>query len=117
MANRVKWMVGLGAALVAMSAAQVRASSIPVVVNGSPLSTDALMIQNAGRTVLPMRTLFEALGAHVEWDPTERAVYVWRVIETAPVSVSSCITGFHAAANRPSPGSARICASTIMCCP
>ena len=79
MAKRSTWMMGLGAVVAVGAAGQARAAnSIPVVVNGTQLSSDAVMIQNAGRTVLPMRTLFESLGAHVEWDPSERAVYAWR---------------------------------------
>lgn len=72
------WMFGWGAVMLAAGAAHAVPNSIPVIVNGARLSSDAVMIQNTGRTVLPMRTLFESLGAHVEWDPSERAVYAWR---------------------------------------
>lgn len=71
-------MAGLGLALAAAGAASAQSErEIPVFVNGGRLESDALMLRNVGRTVLPMRTLFESLGARVEWDASQRAVYAW----------------------------------------
>jgi hypothetical protein len=58
--------------------ATARAVRVPVVANGERLDRDALMIREAGRTLLPMRSLFSALGAQVVWNARERAVYAWR---------------------------------------
>ncbi|MGV3724769.1 MAG: BsuPI-related putative proteinase inhibitor [Actinomycetota bacterium] len=74
--------MGLLAAGVAVSAAvgasaQGR-SSVPVMVNGSRIEGEAILLKNVGRTVVPMRALFESLGAQVEWDARERAVYAWK---------------------------------------
>lgn len=51
---------------------------VPVFVNGGRLGSDARMLPHVARTVLPMRDLFQALGARVEWDPLQRAVYAWQ---------------------------------------
>lgn len=54
----------------------VRASTVPIkmVLNGRTLVSDvAPLIQN-GRTLVPFRTIFEALGATVEWDEKTNTV-------------------------------------------
>ena len=55
-----------------------RTVPVPIVANGVRLSTPALMLRAAGRTVLPMRALFTSLGAQVVWNAQERAVYAWK---------------------------------------
>jgi hypothetical protein len=75
---RTRWMMGMGAVLAAASAQAASTSRVPVFVNDAPLPADAVMLKNVNRTVLPMRTLFENLGARVEWDPGEQAVYAWK---------------------------------------
>lgn len=52
--------------------------SVPVLINGQRLETDAVMFTRSGRSLLPMRSLFTSLGARVEWDARERAVYAWK---------------------------------------
>ncbi len=79
-------VAGLAAALAAapVSAQQtvswwVAAPAVPVAAYAGEtrLSQDALMLKGLGRTVLPMRALFSALGATVEWDARSRAVTAW----------------------------------------
>ena len=55
-----------------------RAVPVAAYANNARLETDALMLKGTGRTVLPMRALFTALGADVEWNAAERAVYAWQ---------------------------------------
>lgn len=51
---------------------------IQVLINGTPLSMDVPpMVQN-GRTMVPMRAIFEALGAVVHWDQATRTVRAYR---------------------------------------
>lgn len=57
--------------------AEAKVRSVPVYVNGGRLSSDAMMIVEEGRTMLPMRALFSSLNTNVEWDQRERAVYAW----------------------------------------
>lgn len=54
-----------------------RTKPVAAYANGTRLESDALMIREAGRTLLPMRSLFQALGARVEWNQEERAVTAW----------------------------------------
>jgi len=55
-----------------------RVVAVPIVAHGVRLGMDALMLKDAGRTVLPMRALFVSLGAQVVWNGRERAVYAWK---------------------------------------
>lgn len=48
-----------------------------VFLNGQPLAFDVPPAVEGGRTLVPVRAIFEALGAKVEWDgPTRTAVAV-----------------------------------------
>jgi hypothetical protein len=70
--------LGLGCLAAAVGALAQETHPVPVFINGGRLDSDALMLQEVSRTVLPMRTLFESLGARVEWDAAQRAVYAWK---------------------------------------
>ena len=48
--------------------------AISVLINGSPLTMDVLPIIKDGRTLVPLRAIFESLGAEVLWNATERSV-------------------------------------------
>lgn len=43
-------------------------ATIQVEVNGSPLTLSVAPTQQAGRTMVPLRGIFEALGAQVNWN-------------------------------------------------
>jgi hypothetical protein len=75
--KRSRTILCLGAVLAAVPAEAQGTRAVPVIVNGETLDSRALLLTDVNRTVLPMRTLFESLGARVEWDPAERAVYAW----------------------------------------
>lgn len=49
-------------------------AAIQVDLNGSPLSFSVQPIQINGRTMVPLRGIFEALGAQVNWDATSRMI-------------------------------------------
>lgn len=68
---------GIAASTAVTAGAQGR-PGVPVMVNGGRIDGDAILLKNVGRTVVPMRALFESLGAQVEWDARERAVYAWK---------------------------------------
>ena len=51
-----------------------RAQTIRITLNGQTLATDVPPIIRDGRTLVPFRAIFEALGASVEWDPAANAV-------------------------------------------
>jgi hypothetical protein len=81
MVTHKQWIAGLGLTLGVAGAAAAQGRDVqpvPVFVNGGRLERRALLLEPLGRTVLPMRTLFESLGAQVEWDSEQRAVYAWK---------------------------------------
>ena len=47
---------------------------ISVLVNGRTLTLDVPPVIRDGRTLAPLRAIFEALGASVEWDNTTRTI-------------------------------------------
>jgi hypothetical protein len=49
-------------------------NEIQIILNGQPLVTDVSPIIVNGRTLLPLRSILEALGATVEWNSTTRTV-------------------------------------------
>lgn len=49
-------------------------ATIKVEVNGSPISFSVSPRQINGRTMVPLRSIFEALGAQVSWDSTIRMI-------------------------------------------
>ena len=49
-------------------------SEIKVIVNGTELSFDQPPIIENGRTLVPLRAIFEALGATVDWNPSTQTV-------------------------------------------
>ena len=53
---------------------QAPASDIKVIVNGSSLTFDQPPVIDAGSTLVPLRAIFEALGAAVEWDAPSQTI-------------------------------------------
>ena len=53
-------------------------SVITVVLNGEWLTFDQPPIAVDGRTLVPVRAIFEALGAEVIWDPSDQSVFAYR---------------------------------------
>lgn len=49
-------------------------SSASVMLNGQPLATSIPPVVENGRTLVPMRDIFEALGATVVWNPSDRSI-------------------------------------------
>ena len=47
---------------------------ISVLVNGRPITMDIPPVIRDGRTLAPLRAIFEALGASVEWDDATRTI-------------------------------------------
>jgi hypothetical protein len=64
----------LGAGLASAAAAQTPAPSVKVFVDGSPVYFDVAPVIANGRVLVPLRGVFERLGATVAWDPTSQTV-------------------------------------------
>lgn len=66
----------LAAAVIVLLAAatSVFADSVTVLLDGSPMAFETEPFISEGTTFVPMRAIFEALGAQIEWDGEERSV-------------------------------------------
>ncbi len=72
---RVSVLALVTALLVLWGAAPVSAAPVPrVVVNGVELEFDVPPIIENGRTLVPLRAIFEALGAEIYWDAETQTV-------------------------------------------
>lgn len=58
---------------------------ITVTLDGQLLTFDQPPMAINGRTLVPFRTIFEALGAEVEWDPSDQSVFAYRASDGAAV--------------------------------
>lgn len=62
------------AAVIAGGAINALADDIKVIVNGADVKFDQTPVIQEGRTLVPMRAIFEALGATVEWEAASQKV-------------------------------------------
>ncbi len=64
---------------------------ITVLYNGTPLSFDVPPLLEDGRTLVPLRVIFEAMGGDVSWEDSTKTVYAKRgdIEITIPVGKSS----------------------------
>ncbi|WP_295619314.1 copper amine oxidase N-terminal domain-containing protein [uncultured Intestinimonas sp.] len=60
-------------------------TEISVVLDGQRLTFDQPPIAVDGRTLVPVRAIFEALGAEVEWDPSDQSIFAYRASDGAAV--------------------------------
>jgi hypothetical protein len=64
-------------------------TSTRVEVNGRTLNTSVAPIQVNGRTLVPMRDIFEALGATVQWNPVTRGIIATRAGTNVGLQIGS----------------------------
>jgi hypothetical protein len=77
-------------ALVAlMLTATAHAQSISVTVNGSPVAFDQPPISQNGRVLVPLRGVFERLGATVVWDAATRGIHAQSGSNTIDLTIGS----------------------------
>ena len=69
-----KSFIAVSAAAAAMLSSAVYAQDITVTVDGKNVEFDQPPVIENDRTLVPMRAIFEALGAQVEWDEESRTV-------------------------------------------
>ncbi len=73
MKHRIRtWLTLMAVACLTLGA--LAAGDITVTVDGRPLSFDQSPLMQGGRVLVPLRGIFEALGAKVEWDAPSRTV-------------------------------------------
>lgn len=62
---------------------------IKVVLDGKPLTFDTQPVSEGGRTLVPMRAIFEALGATVQWDPSTNTAIAVRGERTVRLQIGA----------------------------
>ena len=67
-----------GALLTTLSAANFASADIAVQLDGQPLATSTAPVQMNGRTLVPLRDIFEALGATVNWNAAAQTILATR---------------------------------------
>ena len=67
-----------GALLTTLSAANFASADIAVQLDGQPLATSTAPVQMNGRTLVPLRDIFEALGATVNWNAAAQTISATR---------------------------------------
>lgn len=83
-------LAALAAALLAPAAPAAGAEpGLQVMVNGQVLNLDTPAFIENGRTLVPLRAIFEALGARIEWNGATRTVTGTRGSRTVVLTVDS----------------------------
>lgn len=82
------WILLLALVLIVFPGAspEALAGSISVVVDGQVLATEVSPVIENGRTMVPLRAIFEALDASVEWDDSYQLsfpLYIPEMLHTA----------------------------------
>lgn len=77
-----------GALWIAVSGASARAD-VAVTLNGQPLATSVSPLQLNGRTLVPMRDIFEALGATLSWNPVAQTITAQRELTTIQLAIDN----------------------------
>lgn len=67
-------VIAMGAGLASSTAAQTAAPYVGVFVDGAPVAFDQPPVIMNGRVLVPLRGVFERLGATVTWDPASQTV-------------------------------------------
>jgi len=63
------------------------AEAATVTLNGQPLATSVEPLTRAGRTLVPMRDIFEALGASVQWNSVTQGILATRGRTTVDMQI------------------------------
>jgi len=79
--------VGVAALALATVAGGEAAGASSVTLNGQPLATSVAPIIRTGRTLVPMRDIFEALGAKVQWNSLTRGIVATRGTTTIAMQI------------------------------
>ncbi|RYG74152.1 copper amine oxidase N-terminal domain-containing protein [bacterium] len=72
--NTKNQKIAAGAVLFALAGSSAAHADIAVNLNGQPLTTSVSPMQVGGRTLVPMRDIFEALGAQLSWNPVAQTI-------------------------------------------
>ncbi len=84
--KKTQW-AALTAITVAGGIGQQAADAATVQLNGQPLQTSVAPMIYRGRTLVPMRDIFEALGAKVQWDAYTQGITATRATTTVKMQM------------------------------
>ncbi|MDQ3812554.1 MAG: stalk domain-containing protein [Armatimonadota bacterium] len=88
--KRQAWRAGCVAlALVGSGLHNAANAAIQVHLNGQPLATSVPPMNLRGRTVVPMRDIFEALGASVQWNPVSQGITATKGATTINLQINN----------------------------
>ena len=76
--KQTKHILIAGALLATAGLSGVAHADIAVQLNGQPLATSTAPVQMNGRTLVPLRDIFEALGATVNWNAAAQTILATR---------------------------------------
>jgi len=82
-------IAALGAGLASAAAAQTPAPYVKVFVDGAPVTFDQPPMIGNGRVLVPLRGVFEQLGATVTWDPSAQTVLAERGATSVSLRIGS----------------------------
>lgn len=77
--------------LLFLKLAEASASPIKLVVDGKWVYTDVSPVLVEGRVLVPLRGVFEAIGGHAEWIPSENAVLARKGARLAKLYIGSAV--------------------------
>ena len=80
---------GLLCSLLVLAGGPARAEDIRVTVNGSQLIFDQQPIMENDRVLVPVRAIFEALGATVDWNPANELVTAYKGNQTVTLQIGN----------------------------
>lgn len=86
--RRSLWILAL-ALILAFTLVLPAAAQPTVTVDGQTLAFDVPPVVEQGRTLVPLRAIFEALGADVNWDPATQTVTGTKVATTVKLIIGS----------------------------
>ena len=84
-----KTSITLTAVILTFGMVCANAQNISVNLNGAPIAFDQPPIIQDGRTLVPLRAIFEAMGADVAWDSNTQTVTASRGTDVITLSIGS----------------------------
>ena len=87
MKKKTASVVAVAALSALMATSALAAQPITVTIDGETLQTEQAPVIQDNRTLVPMRAIFEALGAEVEWDDATRSITATRDDKTIEMTI------------------------------
>ncbi len=86
---RIALVLVLALGLSMITSAPAQAQAVRVIVDGSPVFFDQPPVVIGGRVLVPLRGVFERLGAFVQWNPGTRSILAVRGSDQVQLTIGS----------------------------